>query len=177
MVTHRDILRLEFFLPDLDLFKVLGFYQIPDNDKALEKKLMSPKIITNRGDILLGFQKKDGKCVFLEDNACQIYESRPLICRSFPYTFQTRGDQIFWGYTTKAKEYCPAIQKETEVDKESLETLASNILEESKEFEQLIGIWNYLARNNLIDPTPELLLQFITGKIKLSIENLEEKQK
>ncbi len=177
MVNHRDILRFEFMLPDLDLFKILAFYQVQDKDSALEKKLMSPKILTNRGQTFLGLQKKDGKCIFLQGQSCQIYEFRPQICRSFPYTFQIRSGEIYWGYSVKAKEYCPGLEIESNVDKSYLEDLAKEILSDSREFEKLIEIWNYLAQNKLIEPTPQLLLQFITGKIKLSIESLENLQK
>ena len=27
-ITHRDLLRLEFFLPEIDLFKIVAFYQL-----------------------------------------------------------------------------------------------------------------------------------------------------
>ena len=173
-ITHRDILRLEFFLPDIDLFKILTFYQAQGDVPSLEKRLMTPAIITDHGKVFLGLQKKEDNCIFLEDNSCQIYESRPLICQSFPYTFQVRGDQIYWGYSTKAKEYCPAIKKEPKKDQNKLEHLASEILKEFEEFEQLIKIWNHLAENKLIDPTTKLLLLFLTGKIKLNVENLKK---
>lgn len=172
-MTHRDLLRFKFFLQDPILFNVLTFYNTQGDDKTLEKRLMSPAIILNSGKIFLGLQKKEGKCIFLESDACQIHECRPQICRAFPYTFKIRENQIYWGYSFKAKEYCPVVQKETNTDTEFLEALAKNILSESEEFEQLIQIWNYLALNNSINPTPQLLLQFITGKIKLTIENLD----
>jgi Fe-S-cluster containining protein len=31
-------------------------------------------------------RKKDGSCFFLEDNKCQIYHVRPIICKLEPYT-------------------------------------------------------------------------------------------
>jgi Fe-S-cluster containining protein len=172
-VTHRDILRFEFFLSDIDLFKILAFYQIHDEDKTLEKKLMSPAILTNRGKIILGLQKKDNKCIFLQKNQCQIYDSRPQICHSFPYTFQIRDSQLYWGYSQKAKEYCPAVKKNPQINPEELEDRALEMHKESEEFKQLVYVWNNLAEKKLIDPTPNLLLQFLTGKIKFSIENLE----
>ena len=173
-VTHRDILRFEFFLQDIDLFKILTFYQVQGDVPPLEKRLMTPAIITDHGKVFLGLQKKPEKCVFLENTSCQIYECRPLICQSFPYTFQVRGDQIYWGYSIKAKEYCPAIKKEPKKNSTQLEHLASEIFKESEEFEQLIKIWNHLAENNLINPTTKLLLLFLTGKIKLNVENLKK---
>lgn len=132
---------------------------------------MTPAIFTDHGESFLGLQKKDGRCIFLEKNLCQIYDVRPLICQSFPYTFQIRVNQIYWGYSLKAKEFCPGIKGESKINKKQLEQLASNILKEAEEFTELIQIWNTLAQNNLIDPTPQILLSFLTGKIKLTIEN------
>ncbi|MHA1649255.1 MAG: YkgJ family cysteine cluster protein [Candidatus Helarchaeota archaeon] len=177
MITHRDILRFEFFLPEIDLFSFIAFYQVPKKALSIEKRLMSPRIITNRGEVFLGLLKKENHCIFFENKKCQIYECRPQICRSFPYTFQIRKDQLYWGYSTKAKEYCPALKKESKINKIELEQLATEILNETKEFEQLIKIWNHLARMGVIEPTVELLIQFITGKIKLSVEKLEHVKK
>jgi len=171
-ITHRDLLRFEFFSPTFDLFKIVSFYQVRDADSSLEEKLMTPAIITNHGKTFLGLQRIDDRCIFLENKLCQIYDARPLICHSFPYTFQVRGDQIYWGYALKAKEYCPAIKGKSKIDKTHLEHLASIILKEFEEFRQLIQIWNTLAQNNLIDPSPQTLLSFLTGKIKLAVENL-----
>ncbi|HUX99873.1 MAG TPA: YkgJ family cysteine cluster protein [Candidatus Deferrimicrobium sp.] len=173
-LTHRDLLRFEFFLPDIDLFKIVAFYQIPDKDKTLEKRLMSPVILTNRGKIILGLQKKDTKCVFLQGNECQIYECRPQICRSFPYTFKITEDQIHWGYSQKANEYCPAVKKDPPINTEQLEAQALEMHKESGEFKQLVYVWNNLAEKKLINPAPELLLQFLTGKLKLTVENLKK---
>ncbi|MDD1777558.1 MAG: YkgJ family cysteine cluster protein, partial [Candidatus Helarchaeota archaeon] len=143
-----------------------------DADRSLEEKLMTPAIITNHGKIFLGLQRINDRCVFLEEKSCQIYDVRPLICHSFPYTFQVRDNQIYWGYSLKAKEFCPAIIGKSKINKKHLEHLASIILKEFEEFKQLIHIWNTLAQNNLINPTPQMLLSFLTGKIKLTVENL-----
>lgn len=148
----------------------MTFYQTHGDDKSLEERLMSPAIITDRGKVFLGLQKKDGKCIFLEDNKCQIYESRPQICRCFPYTFQIRGDHIYWGYSLKAKEYCPTLLEADEINTATLEELASQILKESEEFKKLIYVWNNLAQKNLVEPTPHMLLLFITGKLQLNLE-------
>ncbi len=173
-VNHRDILRLEFFLPDIDLFKFLAFYQTQENDPSLEKKLMSPAIITNRGKTFLGLQRKGDNCIFLHADTCQIYDCRPHICRCFPYTFQVRKDLIYWSYSSKAKEICPTIKPDSTPNNTELEELAHIMIKETDEFKQLINIWNNLAQNNLIDPTPQLLLLFLTGKIKLTIENIKK---
>jgi len=48
----------------------------------------------------------EGKCPFLEENACGIYRSRPLICRYYPFRLKTlrNGKQVF-SFTSE----CPAI--------------------------------------------------------------------
>jgi len=48
----------------------------------------------------------EGKCPFLEDNACGIYQSRPLICRYYPFRLRTRrnGKHVF-SFTSE----CPGI--------------------------------------------------------------------
>jgi Fe-S-cluster containining protein len=50
----------------------------------------------------------EGKCVFLKDNLCMIYEARPLICRFYPFQLENKGDNKFaFTYTSE----CPGIGK------------------------------------------------------------------
>jgi Fe-S-cluster containining protein len=37
-------------------------------------------------------KKPDGKCIFLHDEKCTVYEVRPLICRFYPFELST--DQV-----------------------------------------------------------------------------------
>ncbi|MEM2104976.1 MAG: YkgJ family cysteine cluster protein [Candidatus Bathyarchaeia archaeon] len=51
---------------------------------------------------------EEGKCVFLKDNLCMIYEVRPLICRFYPFQLENMGDNKFaFTYTSE----CPGIGK------------------------------------------------------------------
>ncbi|MHA1265626.1 MAG: YkgJ family cysteine cluster protein [Candidatus Helarchaeota archaeon] len=172
-LTHRDLLRFEFFLPDIDLLQIVSFYQPSNDTKIIEKRLMSPAFLTTRGKAFLGLQQRNQKCIFLEKTTCQIYEFRPMVCRAFPYTFQIRGEDIFWGYAEKALEYCPSIQKRSKIDQTELIKLSSLILAESQEFRKLVEIWNYFATNQLIEPTPQQFLRFIMGKIQLTVESFK----
>lgn len=36
-----------------------------------------------------------GKCIFLRDNKCTIYENRPLICRFYPFELQTNSKGVY----------------------------------------------------------------------------------
>ncbi len=37
--------------------------------------------------------KEDGTCIFLKDNRCAIYETRPAICRLYPYMLHKEADE------------------------------------------------------------------------------------
>jgi Fe-S-cluster containining protein len=51
---------------------------------------------------------EDGKCFFLENNLCTIYEIRPLICRFYPFQLENLGNNRYsFSYTNK----CTAIGK------------------------------------------------------------------
>jgi Fe-S-cluster containining protein len=68
---------------------------------------------------------KTGKCVFNKNDKCTIYDSRPLICRFYPFelTTNTAGD-----FTIRATCECPAIShiehnKIKKLDKEYFQEL------------------------------------------------------
>jgi len=52
---------------------------------------------------------KDGKCFFLKDNQCNIYKSRPLICRFYP--FELKFNQEKNAHSFDFTQECPAIGK------------------------------------------------------------------
>lgn len=44
---------------------------------------------------------KAGKCIFLENNVCTIYEIRPLICRFYPFQLKNLGNNRYsFSYTS-----------------------------------------------------------------------------
>jgi len=48
----------------------------------------------------------DGKCVFLKDDSCSIYQMRPLICRFYPFQIDNIGNNRYdFTYTDE----CPGI--------------------------------------------------------------------
>jgi uncharacterized protein len=54
-------------------------------------------------------KNSEGKCFFLKDNQCSIYESRPLICRFYPFelNFDQDKDLHVFNFTFE----CPGIGK------------------------------------------------------------------
>ena len=49
----------------------------------------------------------EGKCVFLQNDLCRIYELRPLICRFYPFKLETTPENADFSATTE----CPSISK------------------------------------------------------------------
>ena len=41
--------------------------------------------------------KNDGKCVFLTERGCRVYEERALLCRMYPFWLERRGDFFVFG--------------------------------------------------------------------------------
>jgi len=64
--------------------------------------------------------EEEGKCLFLKENLCTIYASRPLICRFYPFQLKTMKEgRHRFSYTTE----CPGIGKGERVEKSYLEKL------------------------------------------------------
>jgi Fe-S-cluster containining protein len=51
-------------------------------------------------------KREDGKCVFLEGDACVIYASRPVICRYYPFELKSQvSGKCEFSFTTE----CPGL--------------------------------------------------------------------
>jgi uncharacterized protein len=88
IITHRDIDRMA---------KALGIKPSILVDQHLT--------IDSDGDYVF----KGSPCPFLlDDNMCQIYESRPKACREYPHTDRKRMHQIL-NITLKNVSYCPIV--------------------------------------------------------------------
>jgi Fe-S-cluster containining protein len=42
-------------------------------------------------------KKVDGKCVFLTDEGCRIYDDRALLCRMYPFWLEKQGEMFVFG--------------------------------------------------------------------------------
>ncbi|MCW4025492.1 MAG: YkgJ family cysteine cluster protein [Candidatus Bathyarchaeota archaeon] len=49
--------------------------------------------ITGKEPYIYEMKKTAGKCIFLKNNQCTVYELRPLICRFYPFEFKFSTDQ------------------------------------------------------------------------------------
>lgn len=60
---------------------------------------------TDGGRFVAVMKKEDGRCVFLEENGCMVYENRPLLCRMYPFYVERQGDVYVIGVDTA----CPGV--------------------------------------------------------------------
>ncbi|MCW4050861.1 MAG: YkgJ family cysteine cluster protein [Candidatus Bathyarchaeota archaeon] len=42
-------------------------------------------------------KKKNGKCIFLTDDGCKIYDKRALLCRMYPFWLEKQGEVFVFG--------------------------------------------------------------------------------
>ena len=50
-------------------------------------------------------KKRDGRCVFLGEDGCRVYEARPLLCRMYPFYVERRGEV----YVIGVDAGCPGV--------------------------------------------------------------------
>lgn len=78
--------------------------------------------VKNKAPYLYEMKKNSqGKCLFLEDNNCAIYEHRPLICRFYPFELKFSQDKE--NYTFEFTLECPEIGKGKKLAKKDFEKL------------------------------------------------------
>jgi len=69
--------------------------------------------IEGSGHYVIRMRKKDGRCVFLDENRCKIYAVRPLVCHFYPVWLRQEGST----YTFGATDVCPGLGKGRHLDR------------------------------------------------------------
>jgi Fe-S-cluster containining protein len=88
------------YLSDQDLEKLAAHFQL-----SLEKFSRKYVRLIDGGAALLD-KPVSGDCVFLENNQCTVYESRPIQCKTFPWWIDHLRDPKDWD---EAAERCEGI--------------------------------------------------------------------
>jgi len=160
-LTHRDIIRLAEAtgMNEKELVRnILVFYQC---DESAERLLAFPSIETYRGKAVLGLRKReDGSCVFLNNNLCSIYPSRPITCRTFPFTFSIQDGWLRYGVATRAKDLCLGLGKGREVDEKSLAEIGWKAAAEIKEYFRITSLWKRATQSG-VPAIPELIIKLL----------------
>lgn len=76
------------------------------------------KIDMGEHNCLSLLEKSNYDCIFWSNGGCEVYESRPLQCRSYPFWKPFLTDMKSWN---SESESCPGINKEKLVSKEIIE--------------------------------------------------------
>ena len=74
---------------------------------------------------------ENGQCFFLKNSRCTIYNSRPLICRFYPFQLDNQNNTYVFSYTNK----CPGVGKGDNLTLEFFEKLfatATQAMEQNK---------------------------------------------
>jgi Fe-S-cluster containining protein len=72
----------------------------------------------------------EGKCVFLKDSLCSIYQTRPLICKFYPFQLEnTKNGKFKFTYTKE----CPNIGKGQKLKRKFFENLFREFMKVMKE--------------------------------------------
>ncbi len=164
-----DLRRLENQFDLDDLMKFLTFYNIDSMRSELVERFILPPILTNKGFTYIGLNKdEEGKCIFLsESNTCEIYQHRPRVCRTFPFSFKVKEGWLYWGASPFAKK-CPGVGKGKRIIKKELEMLGSNAMKQVAKYETFTKKWNTLVKQKQLVPYVYTLVKsLISGTIYL----------
>ena len=70
--------------------------------------------------------KDNGKCIFLKDNICKIYDSRPLVCRFYPFEMKLIDVNVY--QILYSDKECSTINKGKKLNEPFFRDLATNAL-------------------------------------------------
>jgi Fe-S-cluster containining protein len=87
---------------------------LPIEEFAVEKLGCAPYIYEMK-------KPHEGKCFFLKDNQCRIYEARPLICRFYPFELRFNADKNTHVFSYTAE--CPTINQGKALTQRDFEAL------------------------------------------------------
>lgn len=128
-LSYFDVLRIAEFMEFgvEDLLQIISFYVLeePVDEERLKQYVLPPARLRSDEDgqlhwMIMGLRKDpSGTCVYYnrDGNRCKIYQIRPMVCRTFPFTFryarkaaQTLDFKLHTGLTVKAREYCVGLK-------------------------------------------------------------------
>jgi Fe-S-cluster containining protein len=94
---------------------------IISNETCLPKETFTTQIADKDPYCCEMKKNNEGKCFFLKDNQCGIYELRPLICRFYPFELKFDPDKNQYAFSFTFE--CPGITKGRLVTKKDFEDL------------------------------------------------------
>ena len=103
------------FLSYNDLNRLVKFFNLTETD-FIDRYCR--KIDMGENNRLSLLEKSNYDCIFWSDGGCEVYESRPLQCRSYPFWTPFLTDMKSWNHEA---ESCPGMNKGKLISKEIIE--------------------------------------------------------
>ncbi len=75
-------------------------------------------------------KNSDGKCVFLADNLCTIYDERPLICKFYPFKLDNLSNNE---YVFSVTQECPGVGRGQQLKKGFFDKLFNEFAESMRQ--------------------------------------------
>jgi Fe-S-cluster containining protein len=166
-VTGSDIARISraLELSPEETLRALDFY-VYDQKQPVPLGLQGiPAPLTERGPAIIALKKmENGDCIFLKDDLCMIHAIRPIVCRSFPFTFRAHATVQFWGLSA-AKHICPGLDTGPRVLLADLQELSDEVLESLRMYGEFIDEWNRTLTGTSLD-----LIRTILSEPRFSVK-------
>ena len=119
---------------------------VPDESVASSYNGVPRIDLANEQDNILVIKEEDEACMFLKDKKCAIYQVRPLRCRPFPLSYETKRGQVVFSLNEDAAKFCKGLGREGKgFDFNELSKIALAMEKEQKTFRGRIRIWNHGA--------------------------------
>ena len=163
-VTGSDIVRITsaLGLSSNEILKAIDFYILSDGITTPIGLEQIPSVETERGSAYIALKKMDnGDCIFLKDDLCMIHPVRPVVCKSFPFTFNDSDKEWSWGLSAK-REICPGLGTGPLITENDIRELAKTILPEMRIYKEFTDEWN----TSQTSPTAAKLLKAIIDDLR-----------
>ncbi|MEK7434474.1 MAG: YkgJ family cysteine cluster protein [Cyanobacteriota bacterium] len=101
----------------------------------------------------------DNACIFLENNVCSVYETRPNSCRTWPFS-RKKSKLLIDDYAGKVVEgFC---DKKRVKNHKEIDLLIDEGIEEVSEYQNLINKWNNEFSNKKEEKTLDDFIKYIS---------------
>lgn len=151
-LSHADILRIYEAYPERPLSSWIAVF--PADPRQETQVLIEGKPSL----LLLRVNMPEQSCVFLQDDACGIYQVRPRVCRIWPFERGERHLRIAPSHELLTRVACDAtpFREHREIQNE----IHWNA-QEFKRYQALINQWNYEMRNRPEEQSLQAFVDFL----------------
>jgi len=120
-LTLKDAERIAAYLgADINSFALYGELNEKDKEEYIyihKHQSYYYDLALEDGRLLQLREKNDGSCCFQgDDGRCRIYQTRPLICRTYPFWLSDCGELIFDGCSSDCRIVCAMTGNEAPED-------------------------------------------------------------